>query len=290
MTEANVTSTDRLLFTLFLAVIVHALLILGLGFSAERASGQRSMLEVTLALTESSQQDNPDADFIAQSTQEGSGSLDDPERLSTDQVSDFQDNIIREVQPDPMVASAPDQPLFQRVIATQGDASWGITPEPDMEPLPVEVASEVAETMDSTMDIATLRAMLDNRRQNYANRPRVRTLTAVSTRAAPEAEYVQAWQEKVERIGNANYPQAARAARLRGQVRLLTTINQSGELHSITLLQTSGHAVLDQAARQIVQLSAPYEAFDETMQQDYDLLEIIRTFRFEVDGGMTTSN
>ncbi|MEX1058170.1 MAG: TonB family protein, partial [Natronospirillum sp.] len=151
-------------------------------------------------------------------------------------------------------------------------------------------ASEVFETMDSTMDIATLRAMLDNRRQNYANRPRVRTLTTVSTRAAPEAEYVQAWQEKVERIGNANYPQAARTQRLRGQVRLLTSINHTGELHSITLLQTSGHAVLDQAAREIVRLSSPYEAFDASMREDYDLLEIIRTFRFEVDGAMTTAN
>ncbi|MEX1056528.1 MAG: energy transducer TonB, partial [Natronospirillum sp.] len=110
MTEARVTSSDRLLFTLFLAAIVHGLLILGLGFSVDRPQGRGSLLEVTLALTESSQEANPNADFLAQSTQEGSGTLDEAERLSTDQVSDFQDNVIREVQPDPRLASAPDQP------------------------------------------------------------------------------------------------------------------------------------------------------------------------------------
>lgn len=282
------TATDRLLFALFLAAVVHGLVILGIGFSVDRPEGQSAMLEVTLALEDSSQQQNPDADFLAQATQEGSGTLDEAERLSTDQFSDFQDNIIQEVQPDPAQASAPDVPLTQRLIATSGEASWGLALEPDPDPVPQEL-QPLDDNLDSTLDIATLRAMLDNRRQTYANRPRVRTLTAVSTRAVPEAEYVRAWQEKVENIGNANYPQAARAERLTGQVRLLTSISHTGDLVSVTLLQSSGHTVLDEAARQIVRLSAPYEAFDESMRQEYDLLEIIRTFRFDVDGEMRTT-
>ena len=47
--------------------------------------------------------------------------------------------------------------------------------------------------------------------------------------------------------------------------------------------------MLDEAARQTVLQSAPFEEFDETMSQEYDMLEIIRTFRFEVDGPMTTT-
>lgn len=281
-------STDRLLFALFVVAVAHGLVILGVGFSVERPQGAGSMLEVTLALDDKSQQQNPEADFLAQATQEGSGTLDEAERLSTDQVADFQDNIIQEVQPDPTLASAPDAPLTQRLIATQGNSSWALALEPDPEPMPQEL-QPLDENLDTTLDIATLRAMLDNRRQTYANRPRVRTLTAVSTRAAPEAEYVQAWQQKVERIGNANYPQAARAERLTGQVRLLTSVNHDGNLLSVTLLQSSGHAVLDEAARQVVRLSAPFEAFDDSMRQEYDVLEIIRTFRFEVDGAMSTT-
>jgi len=93
----------------------------------------------------------------------------------------------------------------------------------------------------------------------------------------------------VERIGNANYPEAARSQRLRGQVRLLTSIRHTGELDSITLLQSSGHGVLDEAARQTVLQSAPFDEFNDAMREEYDMLEIIRTFRFDVDGPMTTT-
>lgn len=289
MSEQRVSANDRILFTLFLAAIVHGLVILGVGFTNDRPEGdERSLMEVTLAVDNQSQAQDPDADFLAQSSQEGSGTLDEAEALSTDQVADFQDNVIRDVEPMPVPASAPDEPLTQRLIATAGASSWNTVQEPDPEPLPTD-AMLLEDTMDTTMDIATLRALLDNRRQNYANRPRVRTLTTVSTRAAPEAEYVMAWQDKVERIGNANYPQMARSERMRGQVRLLTSISQSGELISVSLLESSGHTVLDEAARQTVLQSAPFDQFDETMSQEYDMLEIIRTFRFEVDGPMTTT-
>ncbi len=288
MTTQQVTATDRVLFTLFLAALVHGFIILGVGFATDRFEGESSMMEVTLALESSSQEANPEADFLAQASQEGSGTLEEAEQMSTDQVSDFQDNVIREVEPTPVPTSAPDQPLTQRLIATRGSSTWSVWHEPDPEPQPIE-AEELLETMDTTMDIATLRAMLDNRRQSYANRPRVRTLTSVSTRAAPEAEYVHAWQNKVERIGNANYPEAARSQRLRGQVRLLTSIRHTGELDSITLLQSSGHGVLDEAARQTVLQSAPFDEFNDAMREEYDMLEIIRTFRFDVDGPMTTT-
>lgn len=286
---STATATDRLLFTLFLAGVAHGLVILGIGFTLDRPEGQSNLLEVTLALDHASQEQNPDADFLAQATQQGSGSLDEAEQLTTDQYADFQDNIIQEVEPDPTLSSAPDNPLTQRLIATHGDSSWALALEPDPEPQPIELQPQDL-NLDTTMDIATLRALLDNRRQTYANRPRVRTLTAVSTRAAPEAEYVYAWQQRVERVGNANYPQAARAQRLTGQVRLLTSISPDGELLSVTLLQSSGHSLLDEAARQTVMQSAPFEPFNENMQAEYDVLEIIRTFRFEVEGAMTTSH
>lgn len=290
MTAQRMIANDRLLFALFVAAIVHGFVILGIGFQLDQADAdERALMEVTLAVDSNSQQPDVDADFLAQATQEGSGTLSEAEQLATDQVADFQDNVIRDVEPMPVPASAPDQPLTQRLIATQGDSSWATLQEPDPEPMPID-AVELMDTMDTTMDIATLRALLDNRRQNYANRPRVRTLTAVSTRAAPEAEYVMAWQDRVERVGNANYPDRARADRLRGQVRLLTSIRHTGELISVTLLQSSGHAVLDEAARQTVLMSAPFDAFDDSMAQAYDTLEIIRTFRFEVDGPMTTQS
>ncbi|WLD58250.1 energy transducer TonB [Salinispirillum sp. LH 10-3-1] len=287
ITEARVSAYDRVLFTGFIALVLHAFVILGITFDVTPSSSPRPTMEVTLALQPDNQRPNDDADFLAQASQEGSGTLDERERITTDQMADFDDNVVREVEPAPMTASAPLEPLTQRLIVAYGEASWGLAPLPEPEDVMMD-APDIDITQTSSMDIATLRAMLDTRRQNYANRPRVRTLTAVSTRAASEAAYVQAWLEKVERLGNANYPQAARAQRLRGNVRLLVSITPNGDLHSISMLESSGQTLLDDAARRIVLQSAPFEPFTAEMRQDYDLLEIIRTFRFEVDQPLTT--
>ncbi|MFC3851446.1 energy transducer TonB [Salinispirillum marinum] len=284
---AAVTATDRVLFTGFIAVVLHAFVILGISFDASSSRQPNPTLEVTLALASDNQQPNETADFLAQSSQEGSGTLDEKQQISTDQVADFDDNVVREVEPMQTLASAPPVPLTQRFIVTEGDSSWGLeqdVPPPDI----AQDAADIEQTQTATMDIATLRAMLDSRRQAYANRPRVRTLTAVSTRAASEAAYVQAWLQKVERIGNVNYPQAARAQRMRGSVRLLVEIGPQGDLRSVRLMESSGHALLDDAARRIVMESAPFDPFNAEMRQEYDILEIIRTFRFEVEGAMTT--
>lgn len=284
---AAVTATDRVLFTGFIAVVLHAFLILGISFDASSSRQPNATLEVTLALTSDNQRPNEAADFLAQSSQEGSGTLDEKQQITTDQVADFDDNVVREVAPMPTQASAPPIPLTQRFIITEGSSSWGLeqdAPPPDI----AQDAAEIEQTQTATMDIATLRAMLDSRRQAYANRPRVRTLTAVSTRAAAEAAYVQAWLQKVERIGNVNYPQAARAQRMRGSVRLLVEIGPQGDLRSVRIMESSGHTLLDDAARRIVMESAPFEPFNAEMRQEYDILEIIRTFRFEVEGAMTT--
>lgn len=287
MTEARISAYDRVLFTGFIAVVLHAFVILGITFDVTPSSGPRPTMEVTLALQPDNQRPNEEADFLAQASQDGSGTLDERQRITTDQVADFDDNVVREVEPAPVTASTPLEPLTQRLIVAYGDASWGLAPLPEPEDS-VRDAPELDVTQTASMDIATLRAMLDNRRQSYANRPRVRTLTAVSTRAASEAAYVQAWLEKVERLGNANYPQAARAQRMRGNVRLLVSITASGDLHAISMLESSGQALLDDAARRIVLQSAPFEPFNAEMREDFDLLEIIRTFRFDVDQPMTT--
>jgi protein TonB len=61
---------------------------------------------------------------------------------------------------------------------------------------------------------------------------------------------------------------------------LLVSIRRDGSLHEVLVLESSGHAVLDQAAMRIVHLAAPYAPFTGDLA-DFDRLEIIRTWRFE---------
>ena len=89
-------ANERFGFTLFMSLCVHAVLILGVGFTFYEQLNTSSSLDVTLAQYESNQApDNPD--FLAQANQEGSGSQDELARPSTPFESRFNADTIQEV-------------------------------------------------------------------------------------------------------------------------------------------------------------------------------------------------
>jgi protein TonB len=136
------------------------------------------------------------------------------------------------------------------------------------------------------MEIASLEARLDAQRQIYAKRPRVKRLTSLSTAASTDAYYLNSWRRKIEKVGNLNYPAEARRDKLYGSLRLLVAIHPDGSLKEVALLESSGHAVLDDAAMNIVRLAAPYAPFPDELRQSTDVLEIIRTWQFRKNSSL----
>ncbi|MFO1417655.1 MAG: energy transducer TonB [Methylotetracoccus sp.] len=101
--------------------------------------------------------------------------------------------------------------------------------------------------------------------------------------------YEQAWQDKVERVGNMNYPEEARRKNLTGSLSLSVAVGADGGIQSIRVRQSSGHEELDQAAARIVRLAAPFGAFPSELKKDYDVLVITRTWRFMTDHRLSTA-
>ena len=110
--------------------------------------------------------------------------------------------------------------------------------------------------------------------------PRTKRLTSTSAKSAVEAAYLEMWRQKTERIGRANYPPGG----LSGELLLLAVIHRDGNLEEVRVLESSGYAALDEAARRTVRLAAPYAHFPTEMRKSYDRLEIVRRWRFERDG------
>ena len=93
-------SRERFGFTVFLSACVHAIIILGVGFTYLEELNSEPALEITMAQYRS--EFAPDeADFLAQENQIGSGTLDSKAAPSTPFQSDFNDDIIQEVVPIP---------------------------------------------------------------------------------------------------------------------------------------------------------------------------------------------
>lgn len=287
---APVTPADRLSFTLFLAGALHASLIFGLGFQNEKPGQSARTIEVTIA-HQLSDKAPDEADFLAQANQEGSGDETEKKELTTTEMAPFDDAKLEHVQLEAPSTVAPNTTLTQKLtLTTQGVSTRKITAKQEVQKKPKPLPQKDKESLDVlSQEIASLQAKLDEQKQAYAKRPRVRTLTSVSTKAHYEALYIDSFRREVEAIGTRNFPGQALTENKFGNVRLLVTLLPSGELKGQPkILKSSGHAFLDEAAIRSVQLAAPFSPFTTEMKQNIDILEIIRTWKFDPKQTLTS--
>lgn len=278
--SAGVRPADRLGFTLLLATIVHLALLLGVSFTLPGPNLVSKTLDVTLATFKSAEKPKQ-ADFLAQHDQQGSGTLEHKATPKTTELAPFQDSEIRKIEPPAQPKASAIPQASKAAVATrapQREKTASKTDTPRLaEPAPQAPAFDSSQL---SSEIASLEAQLNHERQLYAKRPRIHRLNAASTMRDKGAWYKEDWRRKVERVGNLNYPDEARRQRIYGSLRLLVAINSNGTLREVSILESSGQPVLDQAALRIVRLAAPFAPFSGDLS-DIDVLEIIRTWRFE---------
>ena len=281
---------DRLSFTLFLAIALHAFLILGFSFKLPDHSNTSQTIEITLA-THKSARAPEKADFLAQHNQEASGTLEEVKQLTTERQAEFADTQVRDVNPVPQQQAVSAQKIKeQQLLSTtaKSDRTTQLKLNVD-ERAEREALEGLAEDQPLiSTEIASLQAKLDKQRQEYAKRPRVRTLTSVSTKESFDAKYLHEWGTKIEQVGNRNYPKEALSRHITGNLRLSVVINPDGTIYEIKVLQSSGQRILDDAARQIVRLAAPFASFPAEIRKQADRLQIIRTWNFEITGQKST--
>ena len=282
-------SRERFGFTVFLSACVHAIIILGVGFTYLEELNSEPALEITMARYRSELAPD-EADFLAQENQIGSGTLDSAAAPSTPFKSDFNDDVIQEVVPIPQ---APE--IVNEIDVRDAAIIFSIQNEhqvqqqlDELEPEDEKPLSEESTPDDLSLAIATLQAQLDLQRQEYAKRPRRYTISSASTKKSHDALYLDSWRRRIEAIGNINYPLEARQQQLYGSLRMLVALFPNGEVSEIQILQSSGHSLLDQAAMQIVSMAAPFDPFPEAMRAEADILEIIRTWRFHEGNALTS--
>lgn len=289
--SAPVDTADRLSFTIFLAVALHALLILGISFSSEAKPKLAPTLQITLASHKS--KNKPDeADYLAQFNQEASGTEQSKKELATEREAQYVDSRINDISPTPQVKASTAQKQQQsQQVTSRGDSQFKIAEQHKKKSADAQEERQGQDQEQPLInpEMASLQAKLAKQKQEYAKRPRKRFLTSVSTMSSKDAEYYAHFRQKVERVGNDNYPPEAIINKIIGDLRMVTVVNANGTIAEVEILQSSGHRLLDNAALQIVHLSAPFKPFSKETRRDTDQLEIIRTWHFEITG-LSTSN
>jgi protein TonB len=170
----------------------------------------------------------------------------------------------------------------QQQLLAQLRASTQVNPPRQSgNPLPdASLPGQDEQDQDSVLQNAQV-AALSARVQAYNKRPR-RTFVAPSAEASRYAQYLDAWRSRIEAVGTQHYPEEARG-RVYGSLRMTVYVRSDGSVADVHIDSPAPQAVLNQAARRIVQLSAPFAPFPPDIARDTDILAITRTWNFVND-------
>ena len=263
--------------TFVFSLLVHGLLLFGIGVGYVATRPALPTLDVTLVNVANSEA--PDkADFLAQANNKGGGESDKSQRPSQP-YSGLLPLPSQGTAPQPVTAAtpAPQQATEQRMLTTTGPANFSVSSDNAKD------ARDTQDTADEArvaQEAAQLAAELRQQSQAYAKRPHKKFISA-NTKEYAYAAYMRGWVDRIERVGNLNYPQQARDQHLHGDVILTVGLNRDGGIHDIDVTKSSGYDVIDKAAIAIVKLSAPFPPLPPDSKEKVDILYITRTWEFQ---------
>ena len=273
-------ANDRMLTTCFLAALFHGIVILGVTFSSSKGDEGRDSpaLEVVLVNDQAPLADkNPNARYIAQRTQLGTGNMLNGQRTLIPKSSQVPVDRLGSPGGEGFAAAhngetAGDDPL----VATRA-------PAPKIlyfaAATAAKEASQMPELLEKRPDLAMtpndegieLRLRGESKRQLWI---------AADTRESDVAVYLDIWRRKIARVGTINFPDVARRKQLSGTPVIEVTIGSDGKLLNTVVRRSSGHAEIDEAAMRILKLASPYDPFPAAMNAKHDEIRIAYEWQF----------
>jgi protein TonB len=268
--------SDFISATLLFSLLLHGVLILGITFHFVKTRPSLPTLDVTLVDVANRQA--PDhADFLAQANNQGGGQSDQAARPSQ-MISGLLPTPTPGTAPQPVEAAMPraQEATASRLLTTSGASDFNVRSDSARQAQPDAPADTDEARREQQM--AQLAAELRERNDAYAKRPKKKFISA-NTKEYAYAAYMRGWVDRVERVGNLNYPDQARQRELHGELVLTVGLNRDGSINNIAVIKSSGQSILDRAAERIVRLSGPFPPLPADSQR-VDQLYITRTWQF----------
>jgi len=271
---------DRLPAMLFLAALVHGILIIGVTFNAALTDqfADAISLEVTIVAAPDQEIDRPDeATYLAQASQEGGGNITDQIRPSAPLQSAMPvDNQGVEDGTALDDAQAHDRSADE-VLTSESASDRQIPVDPRTEP---EAQNSVAIAMEAGNEVTLPLPQEDQASFLLTDDDPQQLIIAADTRESVAAAYLDAWKRRIEAVGAAYLPELGPLDNLTGSPTLLVRINETGELIDATVSRTSGSPILDLASVDIIQRASPFDEFPAPMADEYDTVAFEYKFLF----------
>ncbi|MFM9835100.1 MAG: TonB family protein [Methylophilaceae bacterium] len=311
----NKLKTMRAIYiALWVSILIH-LIILAVKFEPEIKKFAERLPSLDVVLVNAKTKNAPDkADVLAQANLDRGGNTDKNRKIKTALPAPNEKTTEIKLQPSAEAQSAAKPAKLQakeareqkrvaelekeaQALLTQINSKYKVESNPTQnaasaEPEKGEQKADEkslnrAALLAASIEMDRLEAQIAKQQEEYQKRPKRRFIGARSKEAS-DALYLEAWRQKVERVGNMNYPAAARDQKIYGQLRMTVSIKSDGSVESIEINKSSGSKVLDDAAANIVKLAAPYAPFSAEMKKNTDILGITRTWTFTQEDMLAT--
>jgi protein TonB len=280
---APLSNNDSLLIALFFAAVIHVVIGLGVNFTMPQPEQVSRSIDITL-VDMPAQKAPEKAQFLAQENQLGAGEQSQKPEPTPQQLPSQSHSEVKQLK---KVEPEQDKPKAAKNLITQKKAEKKIVtavkpgtgyhtekrPQLSAEMLQQQIAQLGTEIRLS---------------QQSAEQTKIKFVDSVSAHKYIAAQYMKDWEDKVERTGNLNYPEVAAKKNFSGTLTMDVGIKADGSIYSIRINQSSGNPALDEAAKRIVRMSAPFAPLPVDLRKELDVLVITRVWKFSDESGMTS--
>ena len=285
-------SKELLLIALAVAVVFHLILVVAWSLGSHKSEAERlsQPIEITL-ISKPTEKEEDKTDFLAQENQSGGGrkmsQAESPAQQRASQSEHKKEKPIKktaleEQRSKPKAKPEPEQRVLTSVKAERKVVAakhTTVAKEPEQHP---KLTADLLQ-----QQIAQLGTEI-RQRQPSAQQAKIKFVDAVSTHKYIAAQYMKDWESKVERMGNLNYPEVALKKNFSGTLTMDVGVNADGSIYSIRIGRSSGNLDLDEAAKKIVRMSAPFAPLPLDLRKEVDVLVITRVWKFSDESGLVT--
>ena len=264
------------------SLVLHAFMLFGIGFALPDPRKVTDFMQpLQVVLVNSKSKSRPvKADALAQYNLDGGGNTPEDRRAKSPLPT-----LTDDKQFTPEQSAQRVQQLEQGVKLLLAQAAISTHSIPQQKTQGQEQLQKVSDNTNNrdmvqrSLEIARLEAQISKDFDAYQKLPR-RKFIGARTQEYRFAQYIEDWRIKVERVGNMNYPQAARQKNIYGQLQLSVSIRADGSVEKMEVSRSSRQPILDAAARRIVKLAGPFSPLPPDIRKDTDILTITRTWTF----------
>jgi protein TonB len=267
-----------LVWALGISIAIHAV-VLSIRFAPIVMKDLGRVQPIEVALVNAKTKEKPTkADVLAQANLDGGGNTDKDRRAKSPLPVLPKDSAQNEITVAKRKVDDLERQASELMTALKSQQAVPVAP-PASETVEMPELPSSTEMMQRTLEAMRLEAQIAKDMDAYQKRPK-RRFVGARAEEYRFARYVEDWRLKVERVGNLNYPEAARAQKLYGNLLLTVSIRSDGSVETVEVNRSSGHRILDAAAVRIVEMAAPYATFPPDVRRDTDILHITRTWTF----------